>query len=119
MADKKKFLTPENYQKYFLPALGVLETIVTKGQSPGTSAMQQMQIFETYKDKAEEEKRNALARQLQQQQLELAGYNLSEAKRKKASSEQLEARKKALQERLGLAETDEDRQQAISGDLPG
>jgi len=107
-------ITSEQYQKYALPALAVIESIATKGERPGTTALQQQQIFSKAQQEQDERKRKALQDKLQQHQLTLSEYKLGEAKRKREAGEQSTLRQQKLREQLGLAESPEERQQIIS-----
>lgn len=91
----------ETFRKGFLPALAVLETIATKGKSPGTTALKQQQIFASEDERRRLAKENALKRQLTEAQL-------GEFTAKQVSRERESSLRKVLGERTaGVTDPEE------------
>lgn len=104
----------QKYQNYGLPILAVLETILTKGKSPGTTAMNQQQIFRdaadkrvAYENMLEQAKGTALERKVKEAQL-------GDIERKKTTEEEKLAKLKAFQGKLKDVATDDERQGLVS-----
>lgn len=81
------------YRKWFLPALGVAETIATKGKSPGRVAMGQEQIFRDIEESERAAAREAMERQLTESQLE-------DARIRRKTSEEQAAQRKVMEQEL-------------------
>lgn len=81
----------QKYQNIGLPLLAVLETVLTKGKSPGTTALGQQKIFQeaaqnrtAYDQQLEQAKANALQQQVTQQGLDVSTTNQKSAAEKEA-----------------------------------
>lgn len=88
---EKERRTFEAFRRYLIPLAGVVETIATKGRSPGTTAMAAEQNFQNQEDRRrqmlkEEEDRQAAAleRALKGKQQELYTEQLEGAKEERA-----------------------------------
>lgn len=98
----------DTYRKWILPALGVAETIATRGKSPGTNAMSQEQIFRDAEEGALKKKQ--IEAQIAEQQSiaqqralqgQLTPFQIAEAQRNQRRGSEEDAAEKALMEQLG------------------
>lgn len=95
----------ETFKKFGLPALAVLETIATKGKSPGTTAMTQQQIFRQAELDKERQRQEALDRRLKEAQIsQLEG---------RVGGVAMDERRMALEKQLGLVKTQEEAEELI------
>ncbi len=110
----------DSYRKWILPALGVAETIATRGRSPGTLALSQEQIFQN----AEESKlkKQQIEAQIAEQQSiaqaralegQLTPYQIAAAQRNQRMAGEEDAAAKALQDQLGMDSTLSDTDKAF------
>jgi hypothetical protein len=69
----------ERFRKFGLPILGVLETIATKGKSPGTTALNAESIFQQREDRAANLKKEEQAARDRALQRQLTGLKIRKA----------------------------------------
>lgn len=99
----------DTYRKWILPALGVAETIATKGKSLGTLALSQEQIFRDVEESALKKKQ--IEAQIAEQQAmaqeralqgQLTPFQIAAAQRNQRRGSEEDAARSALKKGLGL-----------------